>query len=119
MFQGATSGTFDGAAINAGSYPLQNSWSLKITSGNGVIDSERGIIAISNTEESAGGLGIQLAHSPDDTAYLSLTSNYTGAIPADGSSSVTIPLFARYIQTGDAIKAGTANGFVSYLLEYK
>lgn len=112
-------GTFDGATINAGSYPLQNSWSLKITSGNGVIDSERGIIAISNTEESAGGLGIQLANSPDDSAYLNLTSNYTGAIPADGSSSVTIPLFARYIQTGDAIKAGTANGFVSYLLEYK
>ena len=118
-YTSAPAGTFDGATINASSYSLRNAWSLKLTSGNGVIDSARGVISVSDTEDSAEGLGIQLASSPDDTTYLNLSSNYTGAIPADGSSSVTIPLYARYIQTSEVIKAGIANGFVSYTLEYK
>ncbi|HIE9359429.1 TPA: fimbrial protein [Klebsiella quasipneumoniae subsp. similipneumoniae] len=118
-YTGNAAGTFDGATINASSTSLRNAWSLKITPGNGVIDSARGVISVSDTEDSAGGLGIQLASSPDDTAFLNLSSSYTGLIPADGASSVTIPLYARYIQTSDTIKAGIANGFVTYLLEYK
>uniref|UniRef100_UPI0011E85A0A fimbrial protein n=1 Tax=Serratia marcescens TaxID=615 RepID=UPI0011E85A0A len=86
-----TSATFNGENVNSSSLVLNNTWNLTLTPSRGFIDSNTGIIAINDDDDqSASGVGIQLASAPLDSSVLNLSSAYSGGLPVDGSANVTI-----------------------------
>lgn len=95
-----------------------NTWAVRLTSSTGLIDSTQGIIALDTSNgDNATGVGIQISSSADAAGVVDLTTGWGGTI-ALGSSTFRIPIFARYIRTGD-ITPGSANGKVIYTVDYQ
>ncbi|WP_354692559.1 hypothetical protein [Phytobacter sp. RSE-02] len=87
--------------------------------------SSQGIMPIDTGSSAASGVGIQLAYGTSASPQLVDFSagkgvqNYTMS-PSQGTT-YTIPLVARYMQTASTInniKAGNANGKITYLIDY-
>ncbi len=112
-------GTFNGTEFKASNTSIHNSWIVTFMPNTSVVDAANGIMGIDVGSESAGGVGIQLASSDSDADVLNLAKGYTGSFTSDGSPAVTVPLYARYIQTEDVITPGKANGMLTYMLEYR
>lgn len=97
-----------------------NIWTLSLQPVNGVIDEQRGIISLDNSgSATAAGVGIQLSAAQSDASAIKLNEALRGNFPFDGSASLTIPIFARYIQTESSVTAGQADSSIIYHLEYK
>lgn len=95
-----------------------NTWTIKFTSSTGLIDATQGIIALDNSNgDNATGVGIQISASANVAGVVDLTTGWSGTIGL-GSSAFRIPIYARYIRTGD-ITAGSANGKVIYTVDYQ
>lgn len=95
-----------------------NTWAVRFTSSTGLIDATRGIIALDTASgDNATGVGIQLSSAPDDAGVMDLNSGWGGTIDL-GSSTFRVPVYARYIRTGD-ITGGSANGKVIYTIDYQ
>lgn len=113
----------NGTNIDVRDYPAPrqnnaNTWAVRFTSSTGLIDATQGIIALdSSNGDNANGVGIQLSSSPDAAGIMDLTTGWGGTIDL-GSSTFHIPIFARYIRTGD-ITVGSANGKVIYTVDYQ
>ncbi|HHS9647390.1 TPA: fimbrial protein [Klebsiella oxytoca] len=96
----------------------ENIWAVRLTSSTGLIDATQGIIALDTSNgDNATGVGIQISSSADAAGVVDLTTGWGGTI-ALGSSTFRIPIFARYIRTGD-ITPGSANGKVIYTVDYQ
>jgi major type 1 subunit fimbrin (pilin) len=96
-----------------------NYLTLSLTPNTPVIDSANGIIGISGGANAASGVGIQLAYGTTNTPQLvnfSTQKNYPQ--PVKYAGNVTIPLVARYIQTGSPVLPGQANATVTYTIYY-
>lgn len=84
-----------------------------------------GIIALENISgQAASGIGIQLGSGPYDGSELTPFEIDPTYLLASGkavinTNIVTIPLFARYIQTGDNVTLGRADSKIIYTLNYK
>ncbi|HBR6860763.1 TPA: type 1 fimbrial protein [Klebsiella aerogenes] len=102
---------------------LSNFWTLRLTPQNETINSSTGIMSIDSTPvNSANGLGIQLSYGTTASAGTDLVNfglTKTAAIPTTGSTTITIPMAARYIQTENTVKPGKANGKVTFTITYK
>jgi len=97
-----------------------NVWALSMQPVFGVIDDERGIISLDNSGPApATGIGIQLASAQNESSFINLNEEFRGDFPFDGMASLTIPIFARYIQTETSVSPGLADSSVIYQLEYK
>lgn len=96
-----------------------NTWSLSLTPRNGVIDAANGIMKIDDETGKATGVGIQLSTSESVSGKINLTNGVKKSITQDGSTTITIPLYARYIQTESTIGAGKANGRLEYTITYQ
>lgn len=95
-----------------------NVWGVRFTSSTGLIDATQGIIALdSSNGDNATGVGIQLSASTNVAGIVDLTTGWSGTIGL-GSSAFRVPIYARYIRTGD-ITAGSANGKVIYTVDYQ
>ncbi|HBU8850343.1 fimbrial protein [Citrobacter sp. Cs237] len=95
-----------------------NTWAVRFTSSTGLIDATQGIIALDTSNgDNATGVGIQLSSAPDDAGVMDLNSGWGGTIDL-GSSTFRVPVYARYIRTGD-ITGGSANGKVIYTIDYQ
>ncbi|MDU7134947.1 fimbrial protein [Phytobacter diazotrophicus] len=117
-------GTTTTAAIYTGSSTVDQSlrsniWQLDLTPVDGVIDATSGIIAIADAQIKAEGIGIQLSRTSNVNGKINLNARIVGTIPSTGVSQITIPLFARYIQTESNVKSGKANGKLIYTISYK
>ncbi|MFZ5253565.1 fimbrial protein [Enterobacter roggenkampii] len=112
-------GTWNGSTLNASNTDIRNTWTLTLMPNTGITEASSGIMSIDSSPESATGIGIQLAKAPNESSILNLSAAYSGNFPSDGAATITIPLFARYIQTGEGISTGTANGLLTYFIEYK
>ena len=99
-----------------------NTWSITLSPVSSVLDSASGIMAVDTSVPSAAtGIGIQVSSGDTtsaDSHIIDFGNTLTGTFNSDGSSSVTIPLSARYIQTEDSVSAGTANGKLVYTVSY-
>lgn len=100
---------------------LQNNiWEMTLTPGNGVIDSANGIMKLKNETQSAGGIGIQLSTSASDTNKINLANKISDKISKTAvNPTITVPLYARYIQTASTVTAGKANGSLIYTISYR
>lgn len=118
---GYTSGTLSGAGFAPGNL-LNNYLSVTLTPLNGTAsatDAANGIMNIDEHPNKAGGVGIQLSSSENTSGVINLASGISQNLPRNGASAVTIPIYARYIQTGDSVSAGVANGKLEYTITYQ
>lgn len=80
-----------------------------------IYDATRGVFNTTSGDNAATGVGIQLLYNNQPMAL--------GADVAVGNASAgggfTVPLKARYYQTGDRITTGTANGVLSFTMIYQ
>lgn len=100
---------------------INNSIGLRLTPTGEVIDAANGIMAIDSTvPEAASGVGIQIGWGSSSQAPVpfNFTAEKSMALPKDGSTTIRIPLSARYIQTADNPTPGKANGKAVFLINY-
>ncbi|WP_454721329.1 MULTISPECIES: fimbrial protein [Cupriavidus] len=120
-FYGATASvSYDNGAIEAGR--TANQLGFVLTPATEVVDAARGIVALSAGTEAkpaAGGVGLQIATaSGAAVTYRSVMPSGILPTTVDGGS-YTIPLQARYVQTGETITPGQANTSVMFTIDYK
>ena len=78
-------------------------------------DAAQGMLKLGAEPSSASGLAIQLLY---DDKPVTLAKRFKWQI-ADADGNYTIPLKARYVQTGNNITAGVANGSATFTLTYQ
>ncbi|WP_044173113.1 fimbrial protein [Phytobacter massiliensis] len=110
--------TFNGDNVKV-TMPYSNFVTVTLTSLNGIEDATKGIMKLDDSPNQATGIGIQLSTSEDTAGLVNLTRGFTQALPMNGVQEVTIPLYARYIQTTDRATAGLANGRLEYTIAYQ
>ncbi|MBM1020178.1 hypothetical protein DA103_11625 [Enterobacter cloacae] len=96
-----------------------NKLGVTLTPNTSVLQSSNGVFALSESADSASGIGIQLAYgtSASQTPVTFLQEKrYTMTLGSSGS--VNIPLVARYIQTESRAQPGKANSAVTFLISY-
>lgn len=92
---------------------------LQFTAPSGVVDANNGVIALSG-ESTAQGLGLKLVSVSNGKPMAFGAPGYEVAqyAPATGGS-YSADFYASYVQTGAAIKPGTANGTLIFTLLYR
>jgi len=118
---GKLGGTFNGTTMTTPDL-VNNFLTVKLTPRNGTAsatDAANGIMKIDDEALSATGVGIQLSSSESTTGIINLTTGITQTLPKDGTRNITVPLYARYIQTENSVTAGTANGRLEYVITYQ
>ncbi len=116
---GYIAGTFDGNTITFEAPDVSNYLSITLTPLNGSEDAAKGIMKIADHPLKATGIGIQLSSSESASGLIDLTTGITQTLPRDGTQSITVPLYARYIQTADNVIAGKSNGLLEYVITYQ
>lgn len=115
--------TYDGKIMQNFVAMNRNMWEMTLTPGNGVAsttNSNNGIMKINDSPDMAYGIGIQLSSSASETNKINLANKITGKFSlTNTSTSVTVPLYARYIQTHSTVIAGKANGSLIYTISYR
>lgn len=100
---------------------LNNSIGVRLTPATNVIDAANGIMAIDSTVSgAASGVGIQIGwgSSSQTPTLFNFAAEQTVTLPKDGSSTIRVPLSARYIQTAANVTPGKANGKAVFLINY-
>ncbi|CAI2039740.1 fimbrial protein [Serratia fonticola] len=103
------------------SQSLNNSIGVRLTPTSEVKDAANGVMAIDSTvSEAASGVGIQLGWgmSNQTPVPFNFSAEQSMALPKDGSTTIRVPLSARYIQTDARPTPGKANGKVVFLVNY-
>lgn len=98
-----------------------NSIGVRLTPATSVIDATNGIMAIDSTVSgAASGVGIQLGWglSSQTPTLFNFSTEQTMTLPKDGSTTLRVPLSARYIQTATTVSPGKANGKVTFTINY-
>ncbi len=92
---------------------------LQFSAPSGVVDANNGVIALS-AESTAQGLGLKLVSVSNGKPMAFGAPGYEVAqyAPATGGS-YSADFYASYVQTGAAIKPGTANGTLIFTLLYR
>ncbi|MGK4444941.1 fimbrial protein [Yersinia enterocolitica] len=100
---------------------INNSIGVRLTPATNVIDAANGIMAIdSSVSGAASGVGIQIASgsSSQTPTPFNFSAEQRVTLPKDGSSTIRVPLVARYIQTEASVMPGRADGKVVFLINY-
>lgn len=121
-FYGSTSSSvasFNGSKNIPTGVLANNEWTVTLTPYSNIIDSTLGIMDIDDDPMRATGIGIQLSASSSTSGVVDLSRAAMGPMPNDGSPNITIPLFARYVQTQNNVYAGKANGKLVYTITYQ
>ncbi|WP_380182589.1 fimbrial protein [Kalamiella sp. sgz302252] len=78
---------------------------------------DKGVVALTAASNAAKNVGIQLLNS--EKQPVALNKPFSVASWPLSSSTIKVPFYARYYQTGQKITAGKANGLVTYTLSYQ
>lgn len=116
-----TAPIFNGNLNGPGSIPLShaNTISALFTPNTSVINAVSGIMGLDTmASPAASGIGIQLGWGEGNPVPFNLSTPQTMTLPTDGRSNISVPLYARYIQTNAALSPGKANGKVTFLINY-
>lgn len=104
--------------LPSGSQDVKNKVSIVIKPTTLAIDHRKGIVSLTSSKDSAKGIGIQLGMGTDIVKPLILSSETDVALPDSSSNILVIPVKARYIQTAMKVTPGTANGAVTFIINY-
>lgn len=100
---------------------INNSIGVRLTPTGSVIDAANGVMAIDSTlPDAASGVGIQIGwgDSGQTPTPFNFAAEQTVTLPKDGSTTIRIPLAARYIQTEANPTPGKADGKAVFTLNY-
>ncbi|MHA7848218.1 fimbrial protein [Serratia sp. D1N4] len=103
------------------SIPTANSLELKLAPNTSIIDSAKGILGIKTGTESATGVGIQMAYGnigDASPALVNFANSRSFNMVNNDSTTQTLPLVARYIQTSDQVTPGKADAAVTFMINY-
>jgi type 1 fimbria pilin len=76
-------------------------------------------MSLSASADSATGVGIQIAAGDSGNPVLfNFAQERKQALPKDGTTTLKVPLVARYIQTEDRVTPGRADGKVTFTINY-
>lgn len=109
-----------GGAVTPGTRGL-NRFVMNISPTFGAIDALQGIIKLDGAADSARGIGIQLATgdaSAPSPVPFNLNNTYQTAVDSGAPGTHTIPMQARYYQTGTRVTPGTANSKAVFTINY-
>lgn len=96
-----------------------NSIGVRLTPVTSIIDSTNGIIGLdSSLPDAASGVGIQIGWGIPPSVLFDLSQEKSLSLPKDGSTTINVPLSARYIQTSTTVTPGKANAKVVFLINY-
>lgn len=107
-----------------GTFPLgipdvSNRAVLRVYPSSGFIDGNKGIIRLKPSTFNAKGIGIQIGYDDSGTIKpLDLRTDKGLTLPANGATTMKVPLSARYMQTEDSVTGGTADGAITYTIIY-
>lgn len=105
------------AVISAGTL-VPNTLSLRLDPVDPPIDATNGVLSLSAGADPATGVGLQVLDASG--APWALSQNKLLNLPlAAGTTSLNIPLSARYIQTATTVTAGSANAVANYTIIYQ
>ncbi|NTX77443.1 type 1 fimbrial protein [Serratia proteamaculans] len=104
-----------------------NIFTVSLTPTTSVVDNANGVIALDTSGAPATGVGLQLGYTPNNltaqatapTTIWQSGASWDVPTPQDGRSNISIPLAARYFQTGSIVTPGTANTKVTFNIDYK
>lgn len=123
LFNGYYNGGDVSSEYRAGgiiSSPLNNNiLTLTLTPTAGIMDAANGVMNVDNVTGKATGIGIQLSTSANTAGKINLNTKVTQNLVKGGSSNITVPLYARYIQTSSSVTPGVANGKLEYTITYQ
>ncbi|WMT16061.1 fimbrial protein [Serratia fonticola] len=100
---------------------INNTIGVRLAPVTSVIDTANGVMAIDSTMVgAASGVGIQLGwgesgHTP---TLFNFAAEQSVTLPKDGTTTIRVPLAARYIQTAASPTPGKANGKVTFTINY-
>ncbi len=114
---GGSGGSFNGTSTTYSLTP--NRAEVTLTPLNGIESAANGIMKIDDHPQKASGIGIQLSTTRSTSGKVDLSLPLPYSLPQDGSSTVTLPLYARYVQTESSVTAGKANGRLEYTIIYQ
>ncbi|WP_380676114.1 fimbrial protein [Serratia aquatilis] len=98
-----------------------NSLELKLAPNTSIVDGTKGILGIRTGTESASGVGIQMAYgmvSDTSPALANFANSRSFNMVNNDSTTQTLPLVARYIQTNDRVTPGKADAAVTFMINY-
>ncbi|RIQ21034.1 fimbrial protein, partial [Salmonella enterica] len=99
--------------------PTSNTIGAYFSPNTAIVDSANGIMSIdTSAPSSASGVGIQLGWGDGAPVPFNLSVAQILTLPRDGRSNVSVPLYARYIQTDGIITPGRADGKVTFTISY-
>jgi type 1 fimbria pilin len=98
---------------------LNNNIGIRLTPTTSIINGASGIMSLSASADSATGVGIQIAAGDSGNPVLfNFAQERKQALPKDGTTTLKVPLVARYIQTEDRVTPGRADGKVTFTINY-
>jgi type 1 fimbria pilin len=98
---------------------LNNNIGVRLTPTTSIINGASGIMSLSASADSATGVGIQIAAGDSGNPVLfNFAQERKQALPKDGTTTLKVPLVARYIQTEDRVTPGRADGKVTFTINY-
>ncbi|WP_447883056.1 fimbrial protein [Serratia fonticola] len=100
---------------------INNTIGVRLTPATSIVDAANGIMAIDSTVAgAASGVAIQLGwgESGQTPTLFNFAAEQTITLPKDGTSTIRVPLSARYIQTETTPTPGKANGKVTFTINY-
>lgn len=109
-----------GGAVTPGTRGL-NRFVMNISPTFGAIDALQGIIKLDGADDSARGIGIQLATgdaSAPSPVPFNLNNAYQTAVDSGAPGTHTIPMQARYYQTETRVTPGKANSKAVFTINY-
>lgn len=117
-----------GSEQSSGTNKTANMLKVSLQPLSDVIDSEKGLIKVTalNGSYPATGVSLQLGYSESVNATPTIPAmiwkngvSWRVSAPDDGSSTIKIPLAARYYQTGKNVTPGRADGKVMFTISYE
>ena len=117
---GRNSFTSDNGTRGVGVFK-NNSLRLKLDPNTSIINAATGVMSIKPGSGSASGVGIQMAYGNvgDTSPALVDFSNFNSyEMVNNTTTSLRLPLVARYIQTGTAVSPGKADATVTFTISY-
>lgn len=114
-------GTYTGGTTFTNTTLLSSNFmEITLTPLDGINSYDNSVMNIASSISQATGVGIQLSSSQSETNKININNKLKHVFGTnDLSGPLTIPLYARYIQTGSTITAGTANGKLEYTISYQ